>query len=103
MKRKLIFFFLLSSRAELLAKQSALRSKLKIPNRVTNQKLKRKQTQLDMKDRKIRELQRKLNEHALASELKDTKAELKKKKKHTMNSKSRTARRSRKLCLFFST
>ncbi|XP_055521676.1 uncharacterized protein LOC129715829 [Leucoraja erinacea] len=65
-------------------KISELRAQLKTPKRVVNQALKRKQNQIDTKDRKIQELKAKLRGNTLARELAETKAEfLKLQKAHS--------------------
>ncbi|XP_041459631.1 uncharacterized protein LOC121411152 [Lytechinus variegatus] len=79
LKKRLLFMS--SSRAELLAKHTALKAKLKTPKRVINQSLKRKQKQILLKDKKIKELQNQLNDNAVAIELEATRMKLNKLKK----------------------
>uniref|UniRef100_A0A0K2U600 Putative LOC100201741 [Hydra vulgaris] n=1 Tax=Lepeophtheirus salmonis TaxID=72036 RepID=A0A0K2U600_LEPSM len=53
-----------------------LRTKLKVPKRVVNQTIMRKQNTIDLKDRKIKELKAKLRGNALFQELAQARVEL---------------------------
>ena len=71
-----------------------MQQRLKVPKRVINHAVKRKQDQLNKKDQKIKDLKAKLRGNALAQELEVTKAELYKlKRAHNELLESRKAKR----------